>query len=175
MDRDGDLMPRVILKAIVPKTNKLVDDTKLKTELISALSKTGDIIQKDFRKTTRTWSTKPTFKKTGVKKSSDRLAIEIFADNEIYYYIVRGTREHPVAPVRARALRFRAGYKSKSRVGIIGSRAGGPFGPTRFSKGHMVSGIKARNFDETIAKRRQKTIDGQVRLAINRSVRVKVS
>lgn len=53
---------------------------------------------------------------------------------------------------------FRAGYRAKTRRRIIGSHKGGAFGPLRFSKGHWVKGIEAREFQQEIAARRQRNL-----------------
>jgi len=164
-------MPSIRFKAILPKSSKLLDFRKLNPELKNAVDKTGDVIRSDFRRTVKTWTTKPTFRKVGPKDFKGSLGVEVFAENKIYFYVVRGTKAHFVAPRRALALRFQGGYKAKSRTGVIGSRSGGAFGPTRFSKGHRVSGIKARDFDKEIRKRRQSTFDKLVRVAIVKSVK----
>lgn len=158
-------MTKIRFKGIHPKKSILVDDRKLKSELNGALNKTANLIRGDFGKTTATWTNKPVFKKEGPRGG----AVDVFTGNRIYFFLTRGTRSHFVSPKRASALRFKAGYRSKTRVQVIGSRGGGSFGPTAFSKGHRVKGIKARDFDEVIAKRRQKTLDNLIRLAILRS------
>ena len=170
MDSGGHLMASITFKAVLPKKAKLIDQPKLQKELRGALKGTGKLILSDFNKTTRTWSNKPSFQKKGPSRGKGELAVEVFTENLIYFFLTRGTRSHPVAPVRAKALRFQSGYKAKTRVRTIGSRSGGSFGPIAFSKGHMVKGIKARDFDKEIAKRRQKNLNNLIRLAFLRLV-----
>lgn len=162
-------MASITIKAILPKKRQVFDSRKLNTELRGALSKTGNLARTDFKKTTRTWKDKPTFRKVGPRTKGDGLEVEVFTENLIYFFLTRGTRSHPVAPKRAKALRFKSGYKAKTRVKVIGSRGGGGFGATVFSKGHRVKGIKARDFDKVIAKRQQKILINLIRLAFLRA------
>ena len=169
MDLRGDLM--ITIKAIVPKTNKLIDQRKLDRELKGTLDRRGNIIRTDFRKTTRTWNDKPAFRKTGPKSERGGLVVEIFANNKVYFYLTHGTQSHLITPKRAGALRFQTGYRAKTRVRVLGSRSGGAFGAVAFSKGHRVGGIKAREFDKEIANRRGKTLIKLVRVALLSSIR----
>lgn len=159
-------MPKIRIKGIFPKKPFLVDRRKLESEMNGALNKTAKVILSDFRKTTRTWTNKPTFRKAGPRGG----AVDVFTSNRIYFFLTRGTKRRFVAPRKAKALRFKAGYNAKTRPRVIGSRGGGAFGPTAFSKGHWIKGIKARDFDTEIQKRRQKTLNNFIRVGILRSV-----
>lgn len=164
-------MASITFKSIVPKTDKLIDQRKLDRELKGALGKTGNIIRSDFRKTTRTWNDKPSFQKQGPKTGRDGLEVEVFTNHEVYFYVTRGTRAHIIRPVRAPSLRFRTGFSPKTKVRVIGSRAGSRSGPTVFAKQVSHPGTKARDFDKEIASRRKKTLDSLIRLALLRSIR----
>ncbi len=168
-------MPSVKITGIFPKRANLIDQRKLKREVNIALDRTGNLIRGDFRKTTRTWSARSkaeaSFGKIGPKFFGKEFGIEVNTKSRIYFFLARGTKSHFVAPRRAKALRFQAGYNAKTRPRIIGSRGGGAFGPVRFSKGHTVSGIKARDFDKEIAKRRQVTLNKLLRAAFLRASR----
>ncbi len=164
-------MARITIKAIVPKTDKLIDQRKLDQELKGALNRTGNIIRGDFRKTTRTWNDKPAFQKQGPKAGRDGLEVNVFTNHEVYFYVTRGTRAHIIRPMRAPSLRFRTGFSPKTRVRVIGSRAGSRFGPTVFAKQVSHPGTKAREFDKEIASRREKTLNKLVRVALLSSIR----
>jgi hypothetical protein len=162
-------MARISIRAILPKTNKLIDPVKLDREINNALDKTSEIILRDFRKTIRTWNNKPIFRRRKFRVV-ERLGVEIFTDNEIYYYVTRGTKAHIIRPVRAPRLRFQTGFRSKTRVRVIGSRAGSRSGPTVFARQVSHPGSKARDFDKEIANRREKTFNSRVQAAFRRSV-----
>ena len=164
-------MASITFKAVLPKKAKLIDQAKLKRELNRALDVTGDIIRNDFRSTTRTWSqrNKPSFGKIGPKNFKDARGIEVNTKSRIYFFLTRGTRDHFVGPKRASALRFQSGYKAKTARRVIGSGSGGAFGPVRFSKGHIVSGIRARDFDKAIAKKNQKKFQRRIQAAVFRA------
>ena len=164
-------MASVKITGIFPKRANLIDQRKLKREVNIALDRTGNLIRGDFRRTTRTWSArnKASFGKIGPKFFGKEFGIEVNTKSRIYFFLTRGTKRHFVAPRRAKALRFQAGYSAKTTPRRIGSRGGGSFGPTRFSLGHEVSGIKARDFDKEIAKRRQATLNKLLRAAFFRA------
>ncbi len=164
-------MTSITIKAILPKRASLVDQRKLNRELNRALDATGNIIRSDFRKTTSTWSqkNKPSFGKIGPKNFRDGRGIEVNTKSKIYFFLTRGTRDHFVGPKRASALRFQSGYKAKTTRRFIGSRGGGAFGPVRFSKGHVVSGIRARDFDKVIAEKNQNKFIRRIQAALFRS------
>ena len=113
------------------------------------------IVSRDFQETVKTWNNKPGFDRD-VSSNANAIVGEVKTDNEIYRYVSNGTKRHFVAPRRARALRFRTGYTAKSSPSRISSRNGGASGNFAFSKGHFVSGIKARKFDKQIKDFREK-------------------
>jgi len=80
----------------------------------------------------------------------------VFTDNEIYGYVNDGTRPHPIFPKKAKALAFQWGgkgsYTPKTTPRVIGSRAGGPSGPTVYRPYVQHPGTKGRHFDEEIEK-----------------------
>jgi hypothetical protein len=129
----------------------------------------------DFDKTHKTWKRKPKFVKSGPKRSRGRLIGHVGTDNKIYGFVSKGTRkDYPIFPRRpGGVLAFPGGkYKAKTRPRVIGSRAGGARGPTRFAK-HVLKhpGIKARDFDKEIAKRRQKNFVTIVKKNLMQAIR----
>lgn len=122
-----------------------------------AVDKTANLIHRDYRSTVATWEHKVTFTQT-VDKRGGVFAIEVSTDDDIYGYVDRGTRPHVIRPKRARALRFRGGYRAKTRVGVIGSRQGGAFGATVHAMSVNHPGFPGRKFSETIRRRRRTTL-----------------
>ena len=84
------------------------------------------------------------------RKEGRGLRQSLVTDDEYFVNRNNGTDDFFVAPVNAQALAFRE-YKAHTTPNEISSEPGGPFGETYFSKGHMVSGIEARNHDEASA------------------------
>ena len=165
-------MINIKYEPIIPKKFMAsLDPAKLKKELYDALDHTGNIINDDFDKTVRTWKKAAKFKKKGPEQYRSGLAVTISTDDEIYFYIDEGTKAHIIKPRRAKRLGFRSGYKAKTRVGVVGSRAGGASGPFVTAKQVMHPGFPARKFAKTIAKRRQKNLVNLTKLAFNRSFR----
>lgn len=119
------------------------------------MEKFVDVMDKDFQSSVKDWKTKVDFDKE-VRTKNNAIEGEESTDNDIYRFVSAGTKRHYVAPRRARVLAFQPNYKSKSVAGTIPSRSGGASGNTVFSKGHYVSGIKAREYPKQIAKKRMK-------------------
>ena len=141
----------IVFKAIKPKK---LNDREMRKVYLDAIRDFGDEMVKEFHKTTATWEHKPKFEKL-FQLSQGQAGVFVGTDDEIYGYVNDGTKDHWVEPVNASALAFNALYSAKTSPGRIGSSPGGPMGPVVFSKGHEVSGIEPRNFDEDIQKQMQ--------------------
>lgn len=164
---------KVRLETILPDKDFFSTDRVLR-ELKGALDHTGNIIRDDFKKTVRTWRRKVMFTKVGPRNvGGGKLAVDVFTDNLIYFFVSGGTRRHPIpkTPKTTGFLVFQSGYTAKTRPGVVGSRAGGPRGPIRRARQVIHPGTKARDFDKVIAKRRQRNLINLSRLAVNRSFR----
>lgn len=124
-------------------------------EIKKALKAEGQDVVGEYEKTTGTWKKKPEFEVL-IDTSGGEAAVLVGTDNEIYNYVDQGTRPHIIRPVRARALRFKSGYKAKTTPGKIGSQSGGSFGDTVYAQQVRHPGSKAREFSQVIQKRRKK-------------------
>lgn len=118
----------------------------------------------DYQKTVSTWKNKP---QVFTRQLSDS-EIETGIDDQRWLWLDGGTKDHFVAPVNAKALAFQSDYTTKSTPGIIGAKNGGPSGPMRFSKGHMVSGIKPRKWSAAIELKHETDLEKLVDAAIDR-------
>jgi len=140
-------MPQIKLVPI--KTRKgLLDPKKYKQALKDAREEAEMGVLEDYRKTTRTWAHQPPFYSVIARES-----IIIFTPDKIYEYVSEGTRAHLIFPKRARALRYRANFRAKTRPQVISSSQGSKSGKVIFSKGVIHPGTKARLFHETIGKK----------------------
>jgi len=123
------------------------DPTHYAEDVEKLLDEMAQATQKDYEKTTRTWTNKPKFNIH--KKVAFRF---IGTSDKIYRFVDEGTRRHWVQPRKGGRLWFRTGYKAKSVRRFIGSEHGGSFGSFASSKGHYVRGIESREFTEAIAE-----------------------
>lgn len=149
-------MPKLTLTSITPKN--LPQSREYKKAIEAALLKAGRAAKRDYESTTRTWDHKPKFDLV-VAESGGDLTVTVGTDDKIYGYVDRGTKPHVIRPKRSRFLRFSSGYRAKTRVGIIGSQPGGPFGDTVTATEVHHPGFPGRKFTATIRKRRQKTVE----------------
>lgn len=167
-------MAQIRFTPIVPKFAKLIDPRRVKRELKNALDHTANIVRDDFGKTVRTWRNKPNFSKRGPRSVAQGFVVEVFTNHEVYSYVTRGTRAHLIRPRSAGGfLRFRTGFRPKTRVRVIGSRGGGAFGGFVTAKQVQHPGTQARDFDKEIAKRRTRNLTNLARLAILRAIRTR--
>ena len=130
--------------------------------------------QDDFKKTTQGFKTRITFRT--VKKINDRgWIIAVGTDNEIYAYLNYGTKPHAIRPKKARRLRFRGGYTSKTVPGRLNTRPGGSSGDYVSAKEVQHPGTDARNFDKEIVRRNQQPIVDDVKDAFREAAKKRKS
>lgn len=139
-------------KIIKPK--KLNQDA-IRLEILNALRKEGREIKTEYEKTTATWKRKPEFEiLVGLTRPPGSASVLVGTDNEIYNYLDQGTR--------IRWALMSQDWRSKTTPRRIGS---GPGAGRVIIAGRRAMqrrgigprpGIKAREFSETIRKRRKK-------------------
>jgi len=157
-------MQRAVLLSMKVITPKLINLNGIIPAWQKENEKIGKEMEKDFRKTTQTWTHKVQFVKE-IVSASGRIGVRIYTVDTIWRYLDEGTKAHyiPVVPPSQNTkagkpgkgyLAWRSGYKSKTSVGTIPSVAGGASGSWVYSrKGHMVSGIQARNWVDLIYRK----------------------
>lgn len=145
-------MAGIVLRSIKPK-KKIFDLDKFDSESSKALNNVIDRAEKDFSKTVATWKKKPSFIKR--KASKSKLMAQVYTQDEIYTYVVRGTKAHVITPKRAPVLRFQTGFTSKTVPRRISSRRGGASGNFVAAKKVRHPGTEARDFDIVIAEQLQ--------------------
>lgn len=156
-------MPQLKLTAITPK--HLPSTADYMKAIDNAVQQTGSLIMRDMQATVRTWEHKPTFYVV-IHKSSGEYAVIAGTNNLIYLFVDHGTKKHPITAKRSKYLRFSLGYRAKTRVNIIGSQEGGPFGPDQFAQTVKHPGFPGRNFIIRIKARRQVTMRQMTEQAI---------
>lgn len=159
------------LRAIVPR-DKVLDVNALERNLLGALDHSANIFLRDFRATTRTWHHRVLFHKVGPRKAGDSLRVAAGTNDRIYRYVVRGTKPRLIRPRhKGGFLVFRSGFRAKTRPRILGSSGGRSFGPTAFARQVRHPGIRARDFDREIEKRREHNVRQLVVAAFGKSLR----
>lgn len=134
-----------------------------------ATLKTMKLAQNDYESTQRTWVHKSqTVLIEDTLRSAYRVTTGIKSgkNEKIYGWVDEGTKAHVIMPKRSKYLAFSSGYSAKTRVGIIGSQAGGASGSPVFAAVVHHPGFPGRKFTITIAKRRQVTLTQEVSHAV---------
>jgi hypothetical protein len=167
-------MATISFTPIVPK-GKVIDASVVLREIERTLrSVTGPKLQRDFKKTVRTWDNRPRFSKTFVKLPN-RMVEKVFptgVHKDQYYYVHEGTKARLIVPKIGNAvLKFQAGYISATRPGRIRSQHAFRHGNTVFAtEVRRHPGITARKFSTVIARKQQKPFEIDIQEAINRAV-----
>jgi hypothetical protein len=157
----------IVMKSISPRR---FNNEAFKQVIEAEVNRVADDIQKDFEATTATWKHKPEFEKV-VSFEPSPVEVMVSTDDPIYAYVDKGTREHYIFPVKAKALAFPSGYKAKTTPDVLGSQAGGSFGPTVFSMGVLHPGTEARNFDKMIQKKWDKAFKTRMEKAMREAAK----
>lgn len=158
----------VTFKAITTKYK--IKISALERGILDAAEKTQDIILKEYKAITRTWKHTVTFKVRGPFIRGGRVIGEVTTTDKIYNFVTGGTRAHIIRP-RRKFLRFRTGYRSKTSPRVLGSTAGGSFGAFVLSRGVRHPGIKAREFEQEIARRHEPAHIKRVEAAIRKATK----
>jgi hypothetical protein len=118
-----------------------------------------------YKKTTRTWRHKPTFR----KKKTAR-GVQIITDDPIYKFVDRGTRPHIIRAKNAPFLVFAGPYKAATKPRVIGS-TNATVGDN-WSRKLMVHhpGNAPRHFTDEITKRINKRAGTVVKKEINKVI-----
>lgn len=161
-------MPSFKLK--VTKPDSLPSGADFAKAFQEGIQKSAALALRDLQSTVRTWKHQPAFDVTITQQGGD-YSISAGTDDVIYGYVDAGTRAHEIRPKRSKYLRWKSGYKAKTRVGIIGSQEGGAFGEDVFGKAVHHPGFPGRQFMKTIAKRRQVTIVQETSQAVAQVLR----
>lgn len=146
------------LIAITPK-KEIFDLPGFHKKAATVLNRTNNTIKSDFEKTTRTWNDKPTFIQD--KATTQKLEAQTYTNHLIYFFITRGTR--------VRYATMTPDFSRKTNPRIIGSRRGRG-GVAFISRRFPRPGIKAREFDDEIAKRRQPVLVNRLDKAVRDSI-----
>jgi hypothetical protein len=163
----------LLIKQIKPGRLK-VDAMRL--ELLNEMRKAGTAIRKDFEKTTKTWEHKPKFTQE-ISLTGPGPTILVGTDDEIYGYVSRGTKPHPIfagyytGKSDKKVLAFGSKFKAKTRPGVIGSSSGGSSGKMVFTPFVQHPGTKPRKFEEAIEKKWRKQFKRRMEQAMARAAK----
>lgn len=156
----------VAVKAIVPK-HSIADPKRARAAVIEALQTSAQAAKTDFDATTRTWSEehKPTFDIIANDSEGKRLIVAT-RNEAIYRFVSRGTRVHMIMPRNKKMLAFRTGGAPKTQPNSLSVGSGRRGKGRVFSKGVRHPGIKARRFEELIAKKYETILPREIRKAL---------
>lgn len=165
----------ILVKPLRPKKFK---DREFRKEVLFAAGKAARDIKKDFQQTVKTWKRKPTFEMV-VAVGPKSIDILVSTDDEIYGYVDKGTKPHPIfagiytGKSDKKSLYFQWGgkgsYSPKTIPNVIGSRSGGSSGPMVNKAWVDHPGTKARNFDKIIAKKWEPIYKRRIEQALSRA------
>jgi hypothetical protein len=165
----------IIVKPFKTPTVETMGMKWVRLDVLNEMRKVGRDMKKDFDKAFATFSEpKPKVEtKIHLTRATPTATIDLFVRDPKgrVELLDAGTKSHMVAARRAKVMRWRGGFRSKTRPRWIGSRTGGQTGNPRFSRRHRVSGIKAREYGKTMVKRWQKPYSKRLDKAARRGAR----
>jgi len=133
--------------------SSLYDVNEIRRAMDNTLTQTARSIKVDFKVTTQTWTDKPNFR----IQLFGRWQRIIGTSNLIYKFVSGGTR--------VRYATMTQGFRPKTRTRYIGSNKGRG-GLAYVNTKKPRPGIKARKFDEEIAKKWKKLLPAIVERAL---------
>lgn len=140
------------MKAIVPKKPS---KAAMWRELVGGMNVTMKETDRRFVVTYLTWNNRPTFdtKVVGITPGSQRMVGTHWTENQIYEWVVKGTKPHPIFARNAKTLAFSSDFVAKTQPGVIGSGSGF-VGPVNAFPQYVLRhpGTAPRNFDKDIAR-----------------------
>lgn len=147
-------MPVLAFKAIKPRKLR---DKDLRLELLNAVRKVGRAIEKDYKRTTKTWKDKPKFEQV-ISLSQPGPTVLVGTDSLIYKFVDEGTKAHEIwagaytGKSDKKTLAFQTGHKSKTLPGVLDARSGGKSGPWVHPPMVHHPGTEARDFTKMLEK-----------------------
>lgn len=148
--------------------DKVIDPAGLESSLEDGLSNVLFDMLNDFESTTSSWNTQPDFRIVDPHEEADGLVGAVGTDDEIYGYVTRGTRPHPIEPKVAKFLRFQGGFTAKTQPGLMGSSSGGPTGDFVYAQHVDHPGTQARGYEDMISEKYGPILADEVQRRIDR-------
>jgi hypothetical protein len=149
---------------------------KIRLTMLNEMRKAGTAMKADFEKTTATWKHKPKFEAV-VSLTPPGPQLLVGTDDEIYGYVSRGTKPHPIfagiytGKSNKKALAFPGRSTPKTRPGVIGSTAGSRGGTMIVRPYVQHPGTKPRKFEEAIQKLWETKFRTRMEQALRKAVR----
>lgn len=143
----------VSARALKPK-GKLFDIPRIIKAKEEGMREVAEEAKDDLERCVSNWNNKPTFE---IIPTRDGFIIG--TEDQIFEYVDEGTRPHTIQIKNARVLRFRPGYRAKTRPGVIGSGSGGASGGFVYTnKPIQHPGTKARRFTQMVQRKAQNSL-----------------
>lgn len=144
----------------VPITPKTLKIGKITSRLMDAINAEGSAQKRELEKTVTTWKNKPGFD-YDVALYRDDVVLETYPtgnDDAVnhWHWIDKGTRPHFITARKAPTLRFRTGYRAKTRVNQFTSGKSQRYGDWITPRSVRNPGIRARGWTPKLQKQRQK-------------------
>ena len=161
------------VKTIRPKY--IIDPNMIVNPIVNEMTRQGEIIERMYQRTVRTWRNKPKFSMTmkrGARVWIMRIGYDPSTDEgKKYFWVDHGTSAHMIRARNAPSLAFGTTFVPKTRRGVIGSSAGKRGGKIVRPKQVRHPGTEARDFTRTIYARRKDYLHRDLARAMNRAIR----
>ena len=155
---------------VKPIRPEKLDSQAVAVEITRVLHGEGKLQVRELGKTVKSWTRKVGFAYEVDLSGRDASVLTGPATGnvKIWNYINEGTRTRPIVPKRAKALRFRTGYKAKTRPWHIGSGRSSHTGDWVSTKLVRAHSIQAREWTGTLVSKRKRPFARNINSAIKR-------
>lgn len=150
-------------ESIGPK--QLFDLAAIEKAVSVALDDEAKRAANGFRSHMATWSAKN--RATVTVKRSTAFSREIRARGGKLQFVEFDTKPHIIVPKKAKALRFKSGYKRKTSGNKIPSNRGGAYGQTVYAKQVKHPGSKGTQISKQIRDKTDKTFPDRMQQRLN--------
>jgi len=143
------------------KDKKLFEEDAIFNMAISTSKDAARKTARSFRRSTKTWKNKPTFR---IRKIPGEVDWEVYTENKVWHWLDKGTKKHEIAP-KGKAnggsdrLAYQTKFTPKTSPNRVGSKPGGKSGNYWIGKkgqSVMHPGVKARKWTERQAEKEEK-------------------
>jgi hypothetical protein len=161
---------QIIFETIKPKT----PNVKLAMDIvIAAIEKETALHRRTLGKTTTGWTSQPRMETDSRYEGDDYVATTAPSGDkkavDRWKWTDQGTKAHTIRARRAPMLRFKRGYKPRTRPGSFSSGQSKRFGPTVVTPAVRHPGTKARNWSGDLTKKRKQPFAQSMQKAMQRA------
>lgn len=169
------MVAHVTIRGVFPPKNVMaVSGDKVLTAIETTLKgAVASQLERAMEKRMRGWRVAPrVVSKFASLSTRFTLLVTPFGSNvRIWRFLTFGVKRHIISVRRAKLLRYRRGYASRTAPGNVYGRSSSYSGSYQYSASVVHPGIEPREFEENIVREEEPTINRLLQAAVARAAR----